>query len=114
MKGLLFEPGSSKSQQYRMVREAVALVSVGWSVQKVIEALGEPDVRGGAELDSSHRFQELMSDVAGGDTLVRYGSERAVEEVLVYQDPVRPRRRYLFGIRGGTVCSRWEETLQPG
>ena len=114
MKGLLFEPGSSKGQQYRLVREAVARVLVGASVQNVIEVLGEPDTRGGAELDSSHHLQELMSDVAGGETLIRYGGDRPVEEVLVYQDPLRPRRRYLFGIRGGAVCSRWEETVQPG
>src|SRR5450756_1523192 len=109
MKGLLFQPGCSKGQQYRLVREAVARVSVGASVQHVIEVLGEPDLRGGAELDGPHHFQALMSDVAGGETRIQYGNDRPAEEVLVYQDPFRPRRRYLFGVREGAVCSRWEE-----
>jgi hypothetical protein len=114
MKGILAAPGCSKGHQYRLVREAVARVPVNATVQGVIEVLGEPDLRGGAELDGPYRFQELMSDVAGGDTLVRYGNDHPVEEVLVYQDLFRPRRRYLFGIRDGAVCSRWEETSQPG
>jgi hypothetical protein len=113
MKGIPFEPGCSKGQQYRLVRKAVARVPVGASVQHVIEVLGEPDVRGGAELDGSRHFKALMTGVAGGETLIRYGDDRPVEEVLVYQDPFRPRRRYLFGVRGGAVCSRWEETSQP-
>jgi hypothetical protein len=114
MKGIVIEPGCSKGQQYRLVREAVARVPVGATVQGVIEVLGEPDLRGGAELDGPHRFQALMSHVAGGDTGVRYGNDDPVEEVLVYQDPVRPRRRYLFGIRAGAVSSRWQETSQRG
>jgi len=113
MKGLLFQPGCSRGQQYRLVRETIARVSVGSSVQHVIEVLGEPDRRGGAELDGPHHLQTLMTNVAGGETRIRYGSDRPVEEVLVYQDPFRPRRRYVFGVREGAVCSRWEETSQP-
>lgn len=92
------------------VRAAVARVRVGDSRERLIECLGPPDeVRLGA-VSAGGRLQGLLENVAGGDTRIRYGDKRPLEETLVYRDPFRPRRSYLFGIRAGVVQTIWQET----
>jgi hypothetical protein len=78
---------------FKKVHEAVASVNVGDPREAVIECLGPP-----------HEVRHHA--VSAG----QYGDKTPLPETLVYHDPYRPRRYYLFGIRAGVVHAAWQDT----
>lgn len=110
MKGLPDNVDGPLGPWLKKVREAVASVGVGDSRERVIERLGLPDEVRHDSVSAAGALQGLLDDVAGGRTLIGYGDNVPIPEILVYIDPYRPRRRYLFGIRAGIVDSTWQET----
>jgi hypothetical protein len=101
---------------FKKVHEAVGVVQVGDSRERVIECLGPPDEVQHDAVRAGGQLQGLLESVAGGDTLIRYGDKSPLPETLVYRDPFRPRRCYLLGIRAGVVHTAWQETASssPG
>jgi hypothetical protein len=95
---------------FKRVREAVAQVRAGAPRDQVIAQLGPPDEVRRDATSAGGQLQDLVENVAGGPTAMRYGDKVPVPETLVYRDPYRPRKRYLFGLRDGVVYSSWEET----
>jgi hypothetical protein len=111
MKGFPERPDGPVGPWLRRVNDAVALVSEGMSREAVVELLGVPDDIQVGGNDPSAPIQEAMEQLAGGPTLIQYGSTQKVEAVLSYNDPYRPRRRYRVVIRGGVVSSVQQHTL---
>jgi hypothetical protein len=111
VKGFPADPGGPLGPWLKRVNATVAMVRVGDSREAVEDALGPPDeVRTGG-VGPSAAFQDLMEDVAGGPTLVQYGSKAEVEAVLVYKDPYRSRRRYIFVVNAGHVTDIHQEAV---
>ena len=96
---------------FKKVREAVSQVQPGTPRAAVLEALGPPDAIGHNAQGAGGQLQELMENVAGGETLIRYGDKEPFTEVLLYRDPYRPRRWYAFGAREGVVDAAWQESV---
>ena len=103
MKGFPPTVSGHRGQWYRKVNDAVASVLVGQSVEELIAVLGEPDERT-RERSPSSELQETLSGLAGGSTSIRYRG--ATGEALVFIDPYRPGRRYLFTIVDSVVVQK--------
>ena len=99
---------------FKRVQEAVSTVEVGATRHGVLAALGPPDEVQRYTAGPGKQLQELMENVAGGETLFRYGDKEPFAEILRYQDPYRPRRWYAFGIRQGVVDAIWRDTMSAG
>ena len=110
MKGFPSRVDGPLGPWHKKVNQAVAGVRVGDAREKVIECLGAPDEVLHDVVSAGGELQALLEQVAGGDTLIRYGEKDPLPETLVYRDPYRPKRRYLYGIRAGVVAAAWQDT----
>ena len=99
---------------FKKVREAVDSVRVGDSRERLVECLGAPDEVRQDAVSGGGQLQSLLENVAGGETLIQYGDKDPFPETLVYRDPYRPRRLYVFGLRDGMVYAQWQETIALG
>ncbi|MCE9556820.1 MAG: hypothetical protein K8T91_26020 [Planctomycetes bacterium] len=93
----------------KLVREHVNQLVEGDTKARVLDLLGEPDVIRDGSNSPVKQLQEMMEDVAGGPTLIQYGSTESFDEILVYHDPCRPTCRYVFAISRGHISESWQE-----
>lgn len=100
MKGFPPIESGPRGPWYQKVNDAVASVRKGQSVEELIAMLGEPNERT-REPSPASELQKTLSGLAGGSTSIRYGGTTG--ETLVFVDPYRPARRYLFVIVQGVV-----------
>lgn len=98
----------------KRVQEAVSQIEVGTPREALLAALGPPDEVQRETAGPGKQLQELMENVSGGETLLRYGDKQPFAEILRYQDPYRPRRWYSFGVRQGVVDAVWRDTMSVG
>jgi hypothetical protein len=110
MKGFPLQVDGPMGPWYRKVNEMVANVQVGDTKSRLVELLGEPDeIRGGTH-HPGQALQELMENVAGGPTVLHYGSKDGYDEILVYRDPYRLPKSYVFAIGNSMIAAIWRET----
>jgi hypothetical protein len=98
-----------RGASYRRVNELIGGIPRVVSRQALIDRLGEPDEIREGQPNTPDEIQGLMNGLAGGESVIEWADPLGFEEILVYQDPYRPRRRYLFGVRNGSVTQRWQE-----
>jgi len=110
MKGFPLKPEGPMGPWYKKVNDLVAQTRQGDSKARLIELLGPPEVTVSGANSSPQHLQNIMEDVAGGPTLIQYGSKENYDEVLDYKDPFRPRVHYIFGMKGGEVVAKWRDT----
>ena len=110
MKGCPDEVSGPMGPWLRKVRDRVALVRMGSGRSALIDLLGEPDEVRPDGRGPAAQLQETLEGIAGGPTLIQIGDTAEYEEILVFRDPYRPRRRYAFAFQAGVVTRRWEET----
>ena len=114
MKGLPDDPTGPRGPLMLEVNNRLRSIEQGMSREEVEQILGPPDR---IEMDALHptsEAQQLMEQVAGGPTLIQYGSTERVEALLLYRDPYRPRRRYAIALEGDLVTSVTTETRSVG
>ena len=95
---------------YQKVNQAVAGIDVGLPKIRLLELLGEPDQILAGNNHDGRWVQKLMENVAGGPTLISYGSKEDFDEILVYHDPYRTRISYHFAISDSIVDEKWKVT----
>ena len=103
MKGFPEQPDGELESWYAKVDAKMTEAQKCMTREELVALLGEPNLEG--EATNSQSPTTFFSGLGSQVTV----SEESKEEFVGYQDPYRPKIRYMFALSGDRILSSWKE-----